>query len=498
MIIQTVARIYAKYTKLKVNSWSMSPIKTQKKVFKKLIKSGSQTIFGKDHNFKKIKTHSDYVKHVPLRDYEDFKEYILQIKSGEKHVLWKGKPIYFALTSGTTSGTKYIPLTRESLREQLNASKEAILLYINETKNTKFLSGKYIFLQGSPILNTAEKIKSGRLSGISAHHVPYYLNKNRLPSYKTNCIEDWEEKIGEIIKETVNENMTLISGIPSWVQTYFEKIRKLKNKKIGDVFINFSLFIYGGVNYEPYRKKFEDLIGRKVDSIELFPASEGFFAFQDRQKHKDLLLLLNSGIFYEFINSEDFLNGKIERISIEEVKIGVNYVLVVSTSAGLWAYNTGDTVIFTSLLPHRVLVTGRVKQFLSAFGEHVIVKEVETAMQKACETTGAIISEFTVSPMMKTTIGPPYHEWLIDFANSSFDLKKFHSVLETEMQIQNKYYQDLIKGKILQPLKIVKVKNNSFNLYMHHVGKLGGQFKIPKISNNRKISDKFYKLDLLD
>ncbi len=486
---QGIAKIIARKTKIAIDKWSLKPVETQHRVFKSLLKSAQNTKFGQDHNFSAINSHKDFVKNIPIRGYEEFSSYIELIKKGEKNILWKGLPVYFAITSGTTSGIKYIPITKESLPEHFNASKNAMLLYIDETGKTDFLSGKLIFLQGSPTLDTNGVIKTGRLSGISAHHVPKYLQSNRLPSWETNCIEDWETKVDKIIEETINEDMRIIGGIPSWVQMYFEKIQKQEEKKIGEVFKNFNLFIYGGVNYEPYKKKFIDLIGRKVDSIEFYPASEGFFAFQNNQSKKDLLLLLNSGIFYEFISVENFNLNILKRITVKDVKLNTNYVLIISTNAGLWAYNTGDTVMFTELKPHKILVTGRVKHFISAFGEHVIVKDVENAINKTCLKQNILITEFTVAPEVNPTNELPYHEWFIEFSSDKVDVKTFSSTLDHAMQEENKYYLDLVQGKILQPLKIRVINKRGFNNYMSSQNKLGGQFKIPKLSNDRKIAD---------
>ena len=408
---------------------------------------------------------------------------------GEENVLWKGKPLYFAKTSGTTSGAKYIPLTKESMPYHIEAARNAILHYIHETGNADFVDGKMIFLQGSPILEEKNGINLGRLSGIVAHFVPKYLQKNRMPSWETNCIEDWETKVNAIVEETFNENMSVISGIPSWVQMYFEKLQQKGNKPVGDIFPNFNLFIYGGVNYEPYRAKFENLIGRKVDSIELFPASEGFFAYQDSQKEKGMLLLLNSGIFYEFIKSDEFSSENPRRYTIGEVELGVNYVLILSTNAGLWGYNIGDTVQFTSLQPYRVIVSGRIKHYISAFGEHVIGKEVESALQEAMEGTTIRVNEFTVAPQINPTEGLPYHEWLIEFENEPHNLEAFALQIDHAMRKQNVYYDDLIVGNVLRPLIITIVPKNGFQDYMKSIGKLGGQNKIPRLSNDRKIAD---------
>ena len=484
------AKIFAGYIQKKINAWASHPEETQKRVFEQLIRRAQNTHFGKDHNFSKIKTPGDFAKQVPVRDYEELKPYINKVVEGEKDILWPGKPIYFAKTSGTTSGAKYIPLTKESMPTHIDAARNAILCYIADTGKADFVDGKMIFLQGSPELQEKNGIKLGRLSGIAAHYVPRYLQRNRMPSWQTNCIEDWEIKVEGVVNETVKEDMSVISGIPSWVQMYFERLQVRTGKKIGEIFPNFKLFIYGGVNFEPYRSKFENLIGRKIDSIELFPASEGFFAFQDKQDEKGMLLQLNSGIFYEFIKAEEFHSQAPKRLTIGEVELNTNYVMIISNTAGLWAYNLGDTVQFTSLKPYRLIVSGRIKHFISAFGEHVIAKEVEQAMQEATAGSDVQISEFTVAPQI-TPKGDqlPYHEWFIEFEKEPEDILEFAVTLDKSMQEQNSYYFDLIEGKILQQLKITKVPANGFHKYMKSIGKLGGQNKLPRLSNDRKIAE---------
>ncbi|OAD91009.1 hypothetical protein A7A78_04125 [Aequorivita soesokkakensis] len=483
------AKIFAKIVFNRIQKWATNPVETQQKVFEKLISEAKNTVLGKDHDFENITSFEDFAAKVPIRDYEELKPYVERVVSGEENILWPGKPLYFAKTSGTTSGAKYIPLTKESMPHHIEAARNAILCYIKETGKADFVDGKMIFLQGSPEMQEKNGIKVGRLSGIVAHYVPAYLQKNRLPSWETNCIEDWETKVDAIVEETKNENMSVISGIPSWVQMYFERLQKSSGKKVGDLFKNFNLFIYGGVNFEPYRAKFENLIGRKVDSIELFPASEGFFAFQDSQKEKGMLLLLNSGIFYEFVEATTFFDKNPKRLTIGEVEIGVNYVMIISTNAGLWAYNLGDTVQFTSTKPYRVIVSGRIKHFISAFGEHVIGKEVEEAMNKAISKFNFSITEFTVAPQITPSEeNLPYHEWLVEFDNSPENLQKIAEFLDLEMQQQNSYYFDLIEGKVLQPLKITSLKKDSFQEFMKSEGKLGGQNKVPRLSNDRKIA----------
>ena len=485
----TLAIPFAKKARKKVYKWAYNPHKTQQKIFKELIKKAKHSAFGKDHNFDKITSYSEFKKQVKVTDYEGLRSYVDRIIAGEKNVLWKGKPLYFAKTSGTTSGAKYIPITKESMPTHIKSAKEALLFYIAEKNDASFVDGKMIFLQGSPVLEVLNGIKLGRLSGIVAHYVPQYLLKNRLPSWETNCIEDWDTKVTAIVEETVNEDMSVISGIPSWVQMYFEKLIDKTGKKISEIFPNFNFFIYGGVNFEPYKNKFEALIGKKIDYIELYPASEGFIAYQDSQKEQGMLLQLNSGIFYEFIPANEFFNENPTRISIEDVQLGVNYVIILNTNAGLWGYNIGDTVEFTSLLPYRIKVTGRIKHFISAFGEHVIGKEVEKALNDAIKGTNTNVSEFTVAPQVNPLEGLPYHEWFIEFENEEENSNELASKIDTSMQIQNIYYSDLIKGKILQPLIIRKVKKGGFHEYMKSIGKFGGQNKIPQLSDNRKIAD---------
>lgn len=491
------AKLFANYIKQKTYKWAANPMESQLNVFKELVSKATHTTFGKDHQFERIQTYSDFQKHVPIRDYEELKPYVDRVVAGEADVLWPGKPLYFAKTSGTTSGAKYIPLTKESMPNHIEAARNAILLYIAESGNADFVDGKMIFLQGSPEMEEKNGIKLGRLSGIAAHYVPAYLQKNRLPSWETNCIDDWETKVDAIVEETRSKNMTVISGIPSWVQMYFERLQDKTGKKVGDLFPGFKLFIYGGVNYEPYRAKFENLIGRKVDSIELFPASEGFFAYQDKQNEKGMLLLLNAGIFYEFIKSDDFFSENPKRLTIGEVELGINYVLIISSNAGLWGYNIGDTIQFTSLKPYRVIVSGRIKHFISAFGEHVIAKEVESALQEAATAFPIVrINEFTVAPnITPEESGLPYHQWFIEFEKEPENMVAFAKAIDEALQKQNSYYKDLIKGNILKTLQIVAVRKDSFNDYMKTQGKLGGQNKLPRLSNDRKIAEMLLKLN---
>lgn len=485
-----LAKPFAAYIDKQTRKWSLRPGETQQETLRNIVSMARPTAFGRDHGFDSIRSYDDFKKQVPVRDYESLKPYIDRILKGEPDVLWKGKPAYLAKTSGTTSGTKYIPISHESKYSHFNSARNSTLAYVHETGNASFLDGHLIFLSGSPELDEIAGIKTGRLSGISNHLVPSYLRTNQKPSYKTNCIEDWEEKLEKIIDETLHANMTLISGIPPWVQMYFDRIHGRTGKKIKDVFPHFSVFVYGGVNYEPYRAKLEESIGRKIDSIETYPASEGFIAYQDSQHEPGLLLLLNHGMFFEFIPAEEYYSENPSRLSIEDVETGRNYALIINSNAGLWGYSIGDTVKFVSKNPYRLLVTGRIKHFISAFGEHVIGEEVEKAMKRTMEKfPGVELREFTVAPLVTPVEGLPHHQWFVEFATPPSDLESFALTLDNHLRELNVYYDDLISGSILRTLKITPLKPNSFIEYMKLQGKLGGQNKVPRLSNDRKIAN---------
>ncbi len=487
-----LARPFAAYVERQTREWSSRPDFYQQNTLENLLTGGMATEFGKDHGFADIKTHGDFQKQVPIRDYEALKPYLEKVLEGKSDILWKGKPIYFAKTSGTTSGTKYIPITKESISNHIDGARNALLSYIHETGKAAFVDGSLIFLSGSPELHETAGIKTGRLSGIANHHVPGYLRSNQKPSYATNIIEDWEQKLDKIIEETLHADMTLISGIPPWVQMYFDRIQARTGKKIKDVFPNFSMFVYGGVNFAPYRAKLIESIGKEIDSIELFPASEGFIAYQDSQRHEGMLLLLNSGIFYEFIPADEYFFDNPTRLTIGEVELGKNYAIIINNNAGLWGYSIGDTVKFVSKDPYRLVVSGRIKHFISAFGEHVIGEEVEKAMKFTMQKFPEVeLVEFTVAPQVTPSEGLPHHEWLVEFATPPRDIHSFVLELDNQLRGLNVYYDDLISGNILSVLKLTSLKKNAFIDYMKSQGKLGGQNKVPRLSNDRKIADQF-------
>jgi hypothetical protein len=484
-----LAKPFASYIHNQLKKGAETAVADQEGIFKNLIKSAKNTEFGKDHGFENIKSYDDFKKAVPIRDYEQFKGYIQKIKDGKHNVLWKGMPIYFAKTSGTTSGVKYIPITKDSIPNHINSARNALLCYMAVSGNYEFANGKLMFLSGSPVLDRIGSVPTGRLSGIVNHHVPSYLRSNQLPSYETNCIEDWETKLEKIVDETINQDMTLISGIPPWMQMYFDSLNARTGKKIKDIFPNFSVMVQGGVNFEPYKAKLFDSIGKPIDTVELFPASEGFFAFQDNYKEAGLLLNTNSGIYFEFVPANEIFNDNPTRLSLQDVRVGENYALIISNNAGLWSYNIGDTVKFLSVNPYKIIVSGRIKHFISAFGEHVIGEEVEYALLKAANEDGVKIVEFTVAPMIAQDTGKSYHEWFIEFENAPGNMEVFIKKVDDNLRSKNVYYDDLINGNILDRLKITPIKKNGFIDYMKSVGKLGGQNKVPRLSNDRKLAD---------
>ena len=486
-----LAKPFAHYIANKVKKEAQQAVQDQTSIFKALLKGVKNTQFGKDHGLDSVQDYEGFKKAVTIRDYEQFVPYINMVKEGKHNILWKGLPIYFAKTSGTTSGVKYIPITKDSIDNHINTARNALLCYMAETGNTGFASGKLIFLSGSPVLERVGGIATGRLSGIVNHHVPAYLRSNQLPSYETNCIEDWEQKLDAIVAETVDQDMTLISGIPPWMQMYFDKLEATTHKKVGELFPNFNVMVQGCVNFEPYKAKLFESIGRKIDTVELFPASEGFFAFQNSQTEPGLLLNTNSGIFFEFIPADEIFAENPTRLCLREVELGKNYALIINSNAGLWGYNIGDTVKFVSLDPYKIIVTGRIKHFISAFGEHVIGEEVESALLQVTAQTNTSVTEFTVAPFVAgvDANGKSYHEWFIAFEKAPSNMADFAAQLDSAMRQQNVYYDDLIKGAILAPLKIRPLQKDAFVQYMLSIGKLWGQNKVPRLSNDRVLAD---------
>lgn len=485
-------RPYADFVSYKVRQWSEKPLEAQEKILKSITSVASGTAFGKAHGFENIKNYDDFKRQVPLRSYEELKPFIEKCMQGEKDVLWPGKPLYFATTSGTTSGMKHIPISRDSIKNHFYTAQTALLLYMMHTGKWQIMDGNMLFLSGSPELKTINDIPTGRLSGIVNHRIPWYLKTNQVPSWRVNCMEDWEQKVEMIARETLNKNMTLISGIPPWMQMYFDKLTQLAGKPVKDIFPNLQVLVHGGVNFEPYRFKLERTLGKKFPTIETYPASEGFIAFQDMPESSGLLLNVDSGVFFEFVRAENIFDEIPERIALRDVKKGVNYAIILSTNAGLWGYVLGDTVRFVSTNPYRIEVTGRITHYISAFGEHVIAEEVEQALRAALQHDDAVVTEFTIAPQVSGNTqadGLPCHAWWIEFEKAPGNTEQFALKLDAELCRRNAYYNDLITGKVLQPLEIIPLRKNAFIDYMKAQGKLGGQNKVPRLANDTHITE---------
>ena len=467
------------------------PAQAQREVLADLLAAAENTAFGRDHDLAGGMDVADYQRAVPVRDYEGLKGYMDRAVAGEADVLWPGVPLYFCKTSGTTSGAKYIPLTKDSMPNHIGSARNALLGHIAGTGDASFVDGKMIFLQGSPELaKTPGGVHLGRLSGIVAHHVPGYLQANRLPSWETNCIDDWETKVDAVVRETCTEDLRLVSGIPSWVQMYFERLLEHTGKAtVREVFPNLSLFVHGGVAFGPYAERFRQLLGFDIARVELYPASEGFLAYQDAPEVEGMLLNVNDGIFFEFIPADRYFEDAPPRLTVGEVELGVQYAVVLSSNAGLWGYDIGDTVKFVSLDPPRVVVTGRIKHFTSAFGEHVIAEEVEGAAQEAVAAHGGVMSEFHVAPQVTPVEGLPYHEWVVAFDTLPEDMVAFATTLDAALQTRNPYYKDLIQGAVLRPAVVTPVPADRFTEAMRKRGKLGGQNKVPRLANDRAMAD---------
>lgn len=452
--------------------------KYQLRILKKIIKNSIKTEFNPNKNIFTHNIIAQYQSEYKLTNYESILPFIEKIKCGELNVLTRDKINFLLKTSGTTGGHKYIPISKKGIIDQVNGAKKVLCFFAYYNKNADFVNKKMIFLQGSPLIDKEFNIPSGRLSGIVYHFVPKFFQRNKLPSYKNNIIENWESKVEAIIKEIENEDISIIGGIPPWCIQLFEKIllrKKIKN--LSNLYPNLTLYIHGGVDFSPYKNKVSNLLGNKVKTLDTFPASEGFFAIQDHPEAQDMLLLINQGIFYEFrtLNIPDA-----PVISLSEVKLNTNYELIISNLSGLYRYQIGDIIQFTSIKPFRIKVAGRTKQYISAFGEHVIGNEIDQSIAHIIKKYNLSITEFHVCP----NVAKKRYEWLIE-GNINLDiLSEINLELDKNLSLQNPYYNHLIKGNIINSCNITLLNNNVFQKYRVKYNKLGDQNKVIRISND--------------
>jgi len=483
-MISVKSFFFLKYAQWKVKreyKTHLEAICTQEKFLKTWIHKNRKTAFGKDHNFDKIETYRDFTTFVPIRNYEEYLPYIERIKQGDHKVLSTEAPIYLLMTSGTTAGSKYIPISKTGVKHQIEGAMMALCFYAVHKKSAEFMKYKMIFLQGSPELEDTFVIPSGRLSGVVYHHVPKFFRRNKLPSYKINTIPNWQEKIDKIVDETWREDISILGGIPPWCIQYFEKLLQYTgNTQLKNLYPHLEMYIYGGLDFSSYRDLTQRLLGEGIACLQTYPASEGFFAVQDSLVVADMLLLLDQGNYYEFKPFND--PEEAEVAVLKDVKLGVRYELIVTNNSGLYRYAIGDLVEFTTLHPFRIRVVGRTSQYISAFGEHVIAYEIEKTMENALSKFGLSIVDYYVYP----DIEEKRYEWLIEFDKTlhNDDLLAIARFLDTELAHLNKYYAHLINGQIINNSLIVPIRKGTFKGFRESIGKEGGQNKVVRISNN--------------
>jgi hypothetical protein len=518
-----------------VAEWQRDPAPTQKALLDHLVGTAARTRFGAEHHFESIGSIADYQARVPLRTYADFKPYWDRVFEGERDVTWRGHPRYFAVTSGTTSiaaaGNKYIPVSDEGIHSQMRVGRDILNFYFNHTHDTDLFRGRFMFLAGSTELKRhPHGILTGDLSGIMALETPLYTGFLRLPTGRTAAIADWEQKLDAVAREAHAADVRGIGGTPSWLICVFERVLELRRKAgrpartLADVWPHLSLLVHGGVNFSPYRAAFEALFGKPVTTLEVYPASEGFIGVEDVPGTQDLLLMMDSGLFYEFIPAAEVGGAPPARRTVADVETGVDYAIALSTNSGLWSYLVGDTVRFTSLRPHRVRVTGRTQQFLSAFGEHLVVEDVEMAIAAACRAAGAQVQDFHVAPVYppktplinhQDTKAPrederssdpnhrswclgalvvkdmrPRHQWLVEFLQPPADAEKFGAALDDALRRQNEDYAAHRQGDAgMRPPEVVALPPKTFYRAMKEIGRFGPQNKAPRLRNDREFAE---------
>lgn len=467
------------------------PFEVQEELMRDLCRMAQHTEFGSGYEFGSIKSAREFKERVPIRTYDDFKPYIDRLREGEQNVLWPTKQKWFAKSSGTTSGkSKFIPVTSESLEDcHYKGGKDALSIYYELNPNADVYSGKTLVLGGSSNIHSYNRAcYTGDLSAIIIRNLPIWVELKRIPNKEIALMEDWEHKIDKMAVASMNEDVRMIVGVPSWTLVLIKRILGMRNKEtITEVWPNLELFLHGGVSYSPYKKQFENLISSpKMHYLETYNASEGFFGIQDRLGEKDMLLMLDYGIYYEFIPLSKIHDDQPETLSLDEVKTGEIYALVISTNGGLWRYMIGDTIQFTNLNPFRIKVSGRTKHFINAFGEEVIIENAISALEKACAETSSTISDFTAGPVYMQEKEKGGHEWFVEFQESPDNFEVFKRVLDEALQSENSDYQaKRAYNLVLEEPLVRAVPKGTFYKWMKKRGKLGGQNKVPRLSNNR-------------
>ena len=474
-----------------------NPIEHQEKILRENITISKNTIFGKEHRFEKIENYKDFCSLVPTRDYNKIKHYIFRAQKQEKNILWPGQIKWFAKSSGTTQNkSKFIPITDASLKKcHFAAGKDMLAIYLNNNPNSQILNGKSLSIGGSTNINKLNSYYSGDLSAILIQNLPFWAQLKRVPSMQTALIDDWEQKIHQIIKETSNQNIISISGVPSWTLIIINKlIKKMNVKYLTDIWPNLELYMHGGISFDNYRDSFKNYINnKKINYLELYNASEGFFGIQNDPNKSDLLLLVNHGVFYEFIPIKNGIEDDDSIISLSEVKLNTIYAMAITTNGGLWRYKIGDTIKFTCLDPYKIIITGRVQSFINAFGEELNVDNADKAIQYACKETNSIITEYTAAPLFYNDKSG-CHEWIMEFKKEPEDINKFNLLFDNKIKQLNSDYEAKRSKDILLKKPIIHVtKVNFFYNILKEKKKIGGQNKIRRLYNDRKFIEDLIK-----
>ena len=481
-----------------INQFIQDPNKYQKNILKYLVQKGRGTKFGIEHNFKKITNYKSFKYQIPIKTYEELEPYIKRIREGEKNILWPGKITLFAKSSGTTNNkSKFIPITKEALSDcYFKAGKDMLSLYENNFPKTNLYNGKGLMLGGSITKPHKTAYKEGDISAVLLDQFPFWINYHRVPDIKTAVMKQWDKKLNAIANQAINENITNLTGVPSWMLILLKRVLEISNKKnILEVWPNLELYMHGGVNFDPYKKQFEALIpNKKMNYLEGYNASEGFFAVQDKTPSEGLLLMLNYGIFFEFIPMEEYRKGERTAIDISHVKLNTNYALVITTNSGLWRYLIGDVIQFTTLHPFRIKIVGRTKNSINTFGEELMVHNTDVAINRSCKKYNCIIKEYTVAPIFinKESGG---HQWFIEFEKKPKKLDLFMKELDSQlMQLNSDYEAKREDNIILKFPELIILENNEFYIWLKENNRLGGQYKIPRLTENRTMANRIISI----
>jgi len=487
----TISRI-ARMRLWRIENWSTHPVAVQREVLQDLVASAQYTEFGKKYHFNRLFTLKEFTSKIPIHEYEDLKPYIQRMMNGEENILWNTPINWFAKSSGTTSDkSKFIPVSEESLKDNhYKAMKDVLSYYYKNFPSSSLLTGKGLVIGGShEICKFNEEIQYGDLSAVLMQNTPFWGQWFRTPELSIALMDEWETKIEKLAQATANENVTSIAGVPTWTLILLKRILEITGKQtIHEVWPNLELYLNGGVSFTPYRDQFNKVIGKEINYLETYNASEGFFAGQQKPDDDGMLLFTEHGIFYEFMPVEEYGKAKPKTIGLKKVEIGKNYALVISTNGGLWRYLVGDTVRFTSLNPYKIKVTGRLKHYINTFGEELIIDNSDNAIAAASSKTGAIVNDYTAAPVYFTENENGAHEWLIEFEKEPENLQTFTNELDTALKNCNSDYEAKRYKDIALRMPIVhSLQKGVFSNWLRSKGKLGGQHKVPRLCNERNI-----------